>query len=88
VARGQAIADESLAAAQGIAAAVLGAMGEFDEAAVLGSATVPVLSIGSASPTNSVADLVRPTRRSRSARRSGPVTSSSSRSPDQVTAMI
>ena len=45
------------AMAPGIAAAVLRAMGEFDGAAVLGSATVPVLSIGSAGPANSAADL-------------------------------
>lgn len=43
--------------APGIAAAVLQAMGDFDGAAVLGSATVPVLSIGSAVPANSSADL-------------------------------
>lgn len=57
VARRQAIIDESLTAAPGIAAAVLRAMGEFDGAAALGSPTVPVLSIGSAGPANSVADL-------------------------------
>lgn len=40
-----------------IAAAVLLAMGEFDGAAALSRATVPVLSIGSAHPANSAADL-------------------------------
>jgi len=37
----------------------LRAMGEFDGASVLGGATVPVLSIGSAVPANSTADLRR-----------------------------
>jgi pimeloyl-ACP methyl ester carboxylesterase len=41
----------------GIAAAVLLAMGEFDGVGALGRATVPVLSIGSAHPANSAADL-------------------------------
>ena len=40
-----------------IAAAVLLAMGEFDGAGTLSRATVPVLSIGSAHPANSSADL-------------------------------
>jgi pimeloyl-ACP methyl ester carboxylesterase len=40
-----------------IAGAVLRAMGEFDGAGALGSLTVPVLSIGSAVPTNASADL-------------------------------
>ena len=40
-----------------IAAAVLLAMGEFDGAGALSRATVPVLSIGSAHPANSAADL-------------------------------
>jgi pimeloyl-ACP methyl ester carboxylesterase len=40
-----------------IAAAAMRAMGEFDGAAALAAATVPVLSIGSAVPTNSSADL-------------------------------
>ena len=57
VARRQAIIGAFPAMAPGIAAAVLQAMGEFDGAAVLGGATVPVLSIGSASPANSAADL-------------------------------
>ena len=56
-ARRQAIIEGFPAAAPGIAAAVLRAMGEFDGAAALGSATVPVLSIGSAGPANSAADL-------------------------------
>jgi pimeloyl-ACP methyl ester carboxylesterase len=56
-ARRQAIIETFPAAAPGIAAAVLRAMGEFDGAAVLSSAMVPVLSIGSASPANSAADL-------------------------------
>jgi pimeloyl-ACP methyl ester carboxylesterase len=41
----------------GIAAAVLLAMGEFDGVGALSRATVPVLSIGSAHPANSAADL-------------------------------
>jgi pimeloyl-ACP methyl ester carboxylesterase len=41
----------------GIAAAVLLAMGEFDGVSALRQATVPVLSIGSAHPANSAADL-------------------------------
>jgi pimeloyl-ACP methyl ester carboxylesterase len=41
----------------GIAAAVLRAMGEFDGAAALAAAAVPVLSIGSAVPANKSADL-------------------------------
>ena len=41
----------------GIAAAVLLAMGEFDGVGALRQATVPVLSIGSAHPANSAADL-------------------------------
>jgi pimeloyl-ACP methyl ester carboxylesterase len=57
VARRQAIIAEFPAMAPGIAAAVLQAMGEFDGATVLGRATVPVLSIGSAVPANSAADL-------------------------------
>lgn len=55
--RRQAIIEEFPAAAPGIAAAVLRAMGEFDGAAALAGATVPVLSIGSAGPANSAADL-------------------------------
>lgn len=43
----------------GIAAAILQAMGEFDGAGALSRATVPVLSIGSAHPPNSGADLRR-----------------------------
>jgi pimeloyl-ACP methyl ester carboxylesterase len=42
-----------------IAAAILQAMGEFDGAGALSRATVPVLSIGSAHPPNSSADLRR-----------------------------
>ena len=57
VTRRQAIIDGFPAVAPGIAAAVLQAMGEFDGASVLGNATVPVLSIGSAVPANSAADL-------------------------------
>ena len=57
VARRQAIIEAFPATEPGIAADVLRAMGEFDGAAVLGSATVPVLSIGSAGPANSAADL-------------------------------
>jgi pimeloyl-ACP methyl ester carboxylesterase len=57
VARRQAIIGAFPAMAPGIAAAILQAMGEFDGAAVLGGATVPVLSIGSAGPANSAADL-------------------------------
>jgi pimeloyl-ACP methyl ester carboxylesterase len=57
VARRQAIIAEFPAMAPGIAAAVLQAMGEFDGPTVLGRATVPVLSIGSAVPANSAADL-------------------------------
>jgi pimeloyl-ACP methyl ester carboxylesterase len=56
-ARRQAIIEGFPATAPGIAAAVLRAMGEFDGAAVLGNATVPVLSIGSAGPAKSAADL-------------------------------
>jgi pimeloyl-ACP methyl ester carboxylesterase len=55
--RRHAIIDGFPAVAPGIAAAVLQAMGEFDGATVLGNATVPVLSIGSAVPANSAADL-------------------------------
>jgi pimeloyl-ACP methyl ester carboxylesterase len=40
-----------------VAAAVMQAMGEFDGAAALRQATVPVLSIGAAHPVNSAADL-------------------------------
>jgi pimeloyl-ACP methyl ester carboxylesterase len=57
VVRRQAIIEAFPATAPGIAAAILRAMGEFDGAAVLRSATVPVLSIGSAGPANSAADL-------------------------------
>jgi pimeloyl-ACP methyl ester carboxylesterase len=59
VARRQAIIGAFPAMAPEVAADVLRAMGEFDGAAVLGSATVPVLSIGSAVPANSAADLRR-----------------------------
>ena len=58
-ARRDAIIAEFPAAEPGVAAAVLRAMAEFDGAAVLGGATVPVLSIGSAVPANSAADLRR-----------------------------
>jgi pimeloyl-ACP methyl ester carboxylesterase len=58
-ARREAIIAGSAAVAPGIAAALLRAMGEFDGASVLGGATVPVLSIGSAVPANSAADLRR-----------------------------
>ena len=57
VARRQAIIEAFPTTAPGIAAAILRAMGEFDGTAMLGSATVPVLSIGSAGPANSAADL-------------------------------
>jgi pimeloyl-ACP methyl ester carboxylesterase len=40
-----------------IAAAVMQAMADFDGAAALGQVTVPVLSIGSASPTNAAEDI-------------------------------
>jgi len=56
-ARREAIIEALPATAPGIAAAVLRAMCEFDGAAMLGSATVPVLSIGSAGPANSAIDL-------------------------------
>ena len=56
-ARREAIIEALPATAPGIAAAVLRAMCEFDGAAMLGSATVPVLSIGSAGPANSATDL-------------------------------
>jgi pimeloyl-ACP methyl ester carboxylesterase len=56
-ARWQAIIAAFPEVAPGVAAAVLRAMGEFDGASVLGAATVPVLSIGSAVPANSAADL-------------------------------
>jgi pimeloyl-ACP methyl ester carboxylesterase len=59
VARRPAIIAASAAVAPGIAADLLRAMGEFDGASVLGGATVPVLSIGSAVPANSAADLRR-----------------------------
>jgi pimeloyl-ACP methyl ester carboxylesterase len=59
VARRQAIIAGSLAVAPGIAADLLRAMGEFDGAGVLAGATVPVLSIGSAVPANSAAELSR-----------------------------
>jgi pimeloyl-ACP methyl ester carboxylesterase len=59
VARRQAIIAGSSAVAPGIAADLLRAMGEFDGASVLGTATVPVLSIGSAVPANTAADLLR-----------------------------
>lgn len=58
-ARRQAIIEAFPATAPGIAAGLLRAMGEFDGAAALGSATVPVLSIGSAGPANSAAELRR-----------------------------
>ena len=49
----------SSAVAPGIAADLLRAMGGFDGASVLGCATAPVLSIGSAVPANSADDLRR-----------------------------
>jgi pimeloyl-ACP methyl ester carboxylesterase len=57
VARREAIIEEFPETAPRIAAAVLRAMGEFDAASALSSASVPVLSIGSAVPANSPADL-------------------------------
>jgi pimeloyl-ACP methyl ester carboxylesterase len=59
VARRQAIIAGSAAVAPGIAADLLRAMGEFDGASLLGAATAPVLSIGSAVPANLAADLRR-----------------------------
>jgi pimeloyl-ACP methyl ester carboxylesterase len=59
VARRAAIIGQMPATPAGIAAAVLRAMGEFDGASALARATVPVLSIGSAVPSNSSADLRR-----------------------------
>jgi pimeloyl-ACP methyl ester carboxylesterase len=59
VARRQAIIAGSLAVAPGIAADLMQAMGEFDGASVLGGATAPVLSIGSAVPANAADDLRR-----------------------------
>ena len=59
VARKQAIIEVLPAVAPEVAAAVLRAMGEFEGAGLLGRATVPVLSIGSAGPANSAADLRR-----------------------------
>jgi pimeloyl-ACP methyl ester carboxylesterase len=59
VARRQAIIAGFPTVAPGTAAAVLQAMGEFDGESVLGDATVPVLSIGSAVPANSADDLRR-----------------------------
>ena len=59
VARRPAIIAGFLAVAPGIAADLLRAMGEFDGASVLGGATAPVLSIGSAVPANSADDLRR-----------------------------
>ena len=58
-ARRQAIIGGFPAVAPGVAAAMLRAMGEFDGASLLGNVTVPVLSIGSAVPANSAADLRR-----------------------------
>jgi hypothetical protein len=55
VAPRQTIVHESLATGPGIAASVLRASGEFHEAAVLGSAAAPTLSIGSAGPANPAA---------------------------------
>jgi hypothetical protein len=59
VARKQAIIEAFPAMRPEISAAVLRAMGEFNGTAVLSRATVPVLSIGSAGPANSAADLRR-----------------------------
>jgi len=57
VARRAAIIQDMPALSPRIAAALLRAMGEFDGASALGKAKVPVLSIGSAVPTNEPADL-------------------------------
>lgn len=57
VARRAAIIQDMPAVSPGIAAALIRAMGEFDGASALGKVTVPVLSIGSAVPTNEPADL-------------------------------
>jgi pimeloyl-ACP methyl ester carboxylesterase len=58
VARRAAIIQQMLASPPGIAAELMRVMGEFD-AAVLARVSVPVLSIGSAVPSNSSADLRR-----------------------------
>jgi pimeloyl-ACP methyl ester carboxylesterase len=58
-ARRAAIIQDMPALSPRIAAALLRAMGEFDGASALGKARAPVLSIGSAVPTNEPADLRR-----------------------------
>jgi pimeloyl-ACP methyl ester carboxylesterase len=57
VARRSAIIRDMPEVPPGIAAAVMRAMGEFDGASALSKVSVPVLSIGSAAPTNASADL-------------------------------
>jgi pimeloyl-ACP methyl ester carboxylesterase len=57
VARRASIIKDMPRVSPGIAAALIRAMGEFDGAAALGNVRVPVLSIGSAEPTNTPADL-------------------------------
>jgi pimeloyl-ACP methyl ester carboxylesterase len=57
MARRAAIIQDMPAVSPGIAAALIRAMGEFDGASALGKVAVPVLSIGSAVPTNEPADL-------------------------------
>ena len=59
VTRRAAIIEQMPMTPAGMAAEVLRAMGEFDGAGALAGATVPVLSIGSAVPSNSSADLRR-----------------------------
>jgi hypothetical protein len=56
-------------------------MGEINGATVLGSATVPVLSIGSASPANSAADLRQACPAITIGQTVGSVSSANSRSP-------
>lgn len=51
--------EKMIAAPPAVAAAVMRAMGEFDGAGALSQITVPVLSIGSARPSNASADLRR-----------------------------
>jgi pimeloyl-ACP methyl ester carboxylesterase len=57
VVRRDAIIEQMQRTPPAISAAVMRAMGEFDGGGALGRATVPVLSIGSAGPSNASADL-------------------------------
>jgi pimeloyl-ACP methyl ester carboxylesterase len=88
MARRDEIIAEFPAGPPGIAGDVLQAMGEFDGASALSRATVPVLSIGSAHPANSAADLRNACPQITTGQTVGSGHFNELEVPDQVNAMI